>query len=303
VMVLSAGPDVFRVGVYERATGPRHSDQPPSFVEVADAFERLTGEDIHHAEPLWVSWFTDSSKQAGSYRSGRVFLAGDAAHVHLPIGAQGMSGGIGDAVNLGWKLAAAVHGHAAPGLLDSYHAERQPVGARVIANTLAQRILYLSGAEIEPVRELFAELLGYQAVQRHLVGMVTGQDIRYDLGYPADEHPLLGRRLRNQEFIIPGTSKGSLYQLLQAGRTVLLNLAWDKNITEQAEPWQDVVDLVKPTVVGPCALAEVDAVLVRPDGYVAWVSPRGGGAAGLTEALSHWYVEPARKPVLEQQAS
>ncbi|HEU5271368.1 MAG TPA: FAD-dependent monooxygenase [Jatrophihabitans sp.] len=308
VMVLPAGPDVFRVGVYERTTGPRHSDQPPSFAEVADAFERLTGEDIHHAEPLWVSWFTDSSKQAGSYRNDRVFLAGDAVHVHLPIGAQGMSGGIGDAVNLGWKLAAAIHGHAAPRLLDSYHAERQPVGARVITNTLAQRILYLSGEEIEPVRELFTELLEFPAVQRHLAGMVTGQDIRYDYGYSAgqeDPHPLLGRRLRNQEFIIPGTSKGSLYQLLQSGRMVLLNLAWDKNIQDAAEPWQQLVDVVKPTVPGPCVLAGVDAVLVRPDGYVAWVSSRGGGPVGLTEALAHWYAEPAEnsQPALAQQAS
>jgi bifunctional hydroxylase/dehydrase len=300
VMVLPAGPDVFRVGVYERATGPRHSDQPPSFAEVADAFERLTGEDIHDAEPLWVSWFTDASKQATSYRSGRVFLAGDAAHVHLPIGAQGMSGGIGDAVNLGWKLAAAVHGHAAPGLLDTYHAERHPVAARVITNTLAQRILYLTGAEIEPVRELFSELLAYPAVQRHLVGMVTGQDIHYDSAGP-DQHPLVGRRLRDQEFIIPGASKASLYQQLHAGRPVLVNLAYDKDISAAAEPWRDVVDLVKATVPGPCVLSAVDAVLVRPDGYVAWATPRGGGPAGLAEALGHWFVQGA--PELEQQAS
>lgn len=300
VMVLPAGPDVFRVGVYERSTGPRHSDSPPSFQEVAAAFQRLTGEDISDAEPLWVSWFTDASKQAANYRSGRVFLAGDAAHVHLPIGAQGMSGGIGDAVNLGWKLAAALHGHAAPDLLDTYDAERRPVGARVITNTLAQRILYLTGEEIEPVRELFTELLEYPAVQRHLVGMITGQDIDY--GRPAeDQHPLVGRRLRDQEFIIPGASKASLCQQLHAGRTVLINLAYDKDISAAAEPWRDVVDVIKATVPGPCVLSAVDAVLVRPDGYVAWATPRGGGPAGLVEALGHWYLQPAEQ--LEQQAS
>jgi bifunctional hydroxylase/dehydrase len=301
VMVLPAGPDVFRVGVYERKTGPRHSDQPPSFGEVADAFERLTGEDIHDAEPLWVSWFTDSSKQAADYRKGRIFLAGDAAHVHLPIGAQGMSGGIGDAVNLGWKLAAAIQGRAAPGLLDSYHAERQPVGARVITNTLAQRILYLSGEEIEPLRDLFTELLTYPAVQRHLAGMVTGQDIRYDLG-DQDQHPLIGRRLRDQELIFWRGGKGMLFQKLHTGRAVLLDQTGNQDIRKAAEHWQDVVDVLGATVPGPCALAGLDAVLVRPDGYVAWVSTDDAGATGLAEALVRWFGRPSSS-AYQQQAS
>src|SRR5262249_51211668 len=143
VMVLPLGPGAQRVVVYEHRTGLRGTSQPPTFAEIAAAFDRLTGEDIRGGRPLWVSWFTDLSRQASQYRRGRVLLAGDAAHVHLPIGGQGMSAGVQDAVNLGWKLAAVLRGNAPEGLLDTYHSERHPVGARVVMNTLAQRRLYL----------------------------------------------------------------------------------------------------------------------------------------------------------------
>lgn len=140
---------------------------------MASAFQRVTGEDISGTTPLWTSYFTDASRQAATYRQGRVFLAGDAAHIHLPIGAQGISAAVGDVVNLGWKFAAPIKGHAPEGLLDTYHAERHPVGARIVTNTLVQRTLYLGGPEAQPLRDLFAELVQIEEVRRHLVGLVS----------------------------------------------------------------------------------------------------------------------------------
>ncbi len=290
VMVLPMGPHVNRVVVYERAAGLRHSQEPPSFTEVADAWERLTGEDIHGGEPLWVSWFTDSSRQASEYRRGRIFVAGDAAHVHMPIGGQGMSAGVQDAVNLGWKLAAEIRGHAPPELLDTYHSERHPVGARVLTNTLAQRILYLSGDEMEPMRDVFAELLAYPDVQRHLVGMVTGLDIRYEAG--TDDHPLTGRRVPNVELVgeegTPG--KTSVFARLHTGRGVLFDLTGDAGTRDAAKPWADRVDVV--TAAPHSAGTPFDgaaAVLVRPDGYVAWAGTAEEGAEALPAALARWF--------------
>jgi bifunctional hydroxylase/dehydrase len=171
----------------------------------------------------------------------------------------------------------------------------------VITNTLAQRILYLSGEEIEPLRDLFTELLTYPAVQRHLAGMVTGQDIRYDLG-DQDQHPLIGRRLRDQELIFWRGGKGMLFQKLHTGRAVLLDQTGNQDIRNAAEHWQDVVDVLGATVPGPCALAGLDAVLVRPDGYVAWVSTDDAGATGLAEALVRWFGRPSTI-AHQQQAS
>jgi bifunctional hydroxylase/dehydrase len=288
VMVLPLGPHAQRVAVYERRAGIRPVQETPSFADVADAFERLTGEDIHGGQPFWVSWFTDSSRQAAEYRRGRVLLAGDAAHIHMPIGAQGMSAGVQDAVNLGWKLAAEIRGHAPSGLLDTYHGERHPVAARIVANTLAQRILYLSGEEMEPLREVLAELMADDEVQRHLVGMVTGLDIRHDVG-PGD-HPLLGRRLPNQELAVGG-EKTTTYELLHRGRGVLLDLAGDPEARKAAAGWADRVDTV--TAARHDCRTPLDGLLVRPDGYVAWVSPGGAGAEDLTAALTRWFGRPA----------
>lgn len=295
VMVFPMGPHLSRVVVYERAAGLRGSQEPPTFTEVADAWQRLTGEDIHGGKPVWVSWFTDSSRQASEYRRGRVLLAGDAAHVHLPIGGQGMSAGVQDAVNLGWKLAAEVHGHAPAGLLDTYHSERHPVGARVIMNTLAQRLLYLRGDEMQSLREVFGELLSYEEVQRHLVGMVTGLDIQYDVG-PGD-HPLLGRRVPNQELVgeFGQSGKSSVFEQLHAARGVLLDLEDDAGLRAAAAPWADQLNLVTATchASGPSApLDGVGAMFVRPDGYAAWIRAAGTGADGLADVLTRWYGPP-----------
>src|SRR5262249_23282684 len=149
-MVMSAplGDGVDRIIVCERGTPPQRGDEPPTFTEIADAWERLTGEDIHGGTPLWVSSFGDATRPVTSYRSGSVLIAGAAAHVHLPAGGQGLSVSVQDTMNLGWKLAATVRGWAPDGLLDTYHGERHPVGARLLTNTQAQGLLYLSGAEV-----------------------------------------------------------------------------------------------------------------------------------------------------------
>lgn len=291
VMVRPMGPEVTRVVLYERGTTPRNSQEPPGFTDVADAWERLTGEDIHGATPVWTSWFTDSSRQAEQYRRGRVFLLGDAAHVHLPIGGQGMSAGVQDAVNLGWKLAGALNGWAPEALLGTYHNERHPAGARVLVNTLAQRILYLSGDEMDPMREVLTELLQYEEVQRVLAGMVAGLDIRHDVG--DGDHPLLGRRLPDTELTGGFGPSGSTtaFELLHAGRGVVLDLADDEEVRAAASPWSDRIDVVTATVPRPGQLDGARGVLVRPDGYVAWVGTSDSGP-GLTDALARWFGQP-----------
>ncbi|UJV47273.1 FAD-dependent monooxygenase [Streptomyces sp. AMCC400023] len=284
IMVMPLGPDRCRVIYYDATEPLRTADGPITFEEVAEAFKRLSGEDISGATPLWVSSTTDVSRQAAQYRKGRAFLAGDAAHIHLPIGAQGMSAGVQDAVNLGWKLALEIKGQAPEGLLDTYHSERHPVGARILANTLAQRSLYLGGDDMEPMREVFSELVrAHPSVQRHLVGMVTGLDIRHDVG--GADHPLLGRRLPERELVVGG-EKVSSTTLLHAGRPVLLELGGDHGLARAAVGWQDRVDVVD--VEFDCDVP-VDGILVRPDGYVAWVGPVGTGADGLTDALTRWF--------------
>ena len=290
VMVLPLGPDRSRVIYYDRAQPLRTTPGPITFEEVAEAFQRLSGEDISGATPLWVSSTTDVSRQAARYRNGRVFVAGDAAHIHLPIGAQGMSAGIQDAVNLGWKLALDIKGHAPEGLLDTYHAERHPVGARILANTLAQRTLYLGGDEVGPLRQVFTELVRHEEVQRHLVGMVTGLDIRHDVG--GDGHPLLGRRLADRQVTRDGV-KQSVLTLLESGRGLLLDLADSAELRAAARGWSDRVTTV--TVQGVEDEDGPAAVLVRPDGYVAWVGgPDDGPGAHtsgmpLTDALGRWF--------------
>ncbi|SDO12538.1 FAD-dependent monooxygenase [Actinacidiphila guanduensis] len=285
VVVLPLGPEAIRVVVFERGAGVRPTQEPPTFEEVADAFQRVTGEDIHAARPLWTSYFTDASRHAADYRKGRVFLAGDAAHIHLPIGAQGISAGVGDVVNLGWKLAAALKGYAPAGLLDTYGSERQPVGAGIVANTLVQRSLYLGGPEMQALRDVFADLITLEQVQRRLVGAVTGLDIVYDAG---EGHPLLGRRLPEQDLVV-ADAKTTTFELLTPGRPILLDLHDNAQLRATAAAWSDRVDTVTATRPDPDAPAA--SLLVRPDGYLAWVSP-DGSPDGLSEALTRWFGAP-----------
>lgn len=283
------GDGIDRIIVCERGTPPAQRSAPPPFAEVADAWQRLTGDDIHDATALWTGSFSDSARQATEYRRGRVLLAGDAAHVHLPAGGQGLNVGVQDAVNLGWKLGAVVRGRAPARLLDSYHAERHPVGARVLMNTQAQGLIYLGGVEVEPLREVMAELMRFDEVNRHLVGMVSGLEIRYDVGQ--GDHPLVGRRLPPRDLIL-ATDKTTTASLLRSAKGVLLDLADDAGLRRAAAGWADRVDIVTAPIHAPVAgdpLAAEDAVLVRPDGYVAWAATAG---MALSTALHQWFGDP-----------
>jgi bifunctional hydroxylase/dehydrase len=287
VMAAPLRPGVDRIIVCEHGAEPVEQDGEPSFAEVADAWQRITGEDIHGADTEWVSSFTDATRQVTEYRRGRILLAGDAAHIHLPAGGQGMSTGLLDAVNLGWKLAGAVAGWAPPGLLDSYHGERHPAGARLLMNTRAQGMIFLGGEEAQPLRELLGELIGYDAVKQHLAGIVSGLDIRYEVG--GGDHPLLGRRI--PPIVLRGGEwRTSTTELLHPAQGVLLDIADDAAVRDIAAGWKDRVATA--TVVpadAEEALAGQAAVLVRPDGYVAWV---GSDPAELSAALHRWFGAP-----------
>jgi bifunctional hydroxylase/dehydrase len=291
VMAMPLGDGTDRIVVCERGAPPRRRAEPPSFTEVADAWQRLTGEDIHGGDPLWVSAFGDASRQVTRYRQGRVLLAGDAAHVHLPAGGQGMNVSIQDSANLGWKLAAVVGGRAPQTLLDTYHDERYPVGRRLLRNTRAQGMLFLGDESVEPLREVFRELTAYDEVTRHLVGIVSGLEVRYDMG--AGGHPLLGRRMPHHELVGAG-GKTSTTELLRRARGVLLDLRVDPDpdLGRAAAGHRDRVDVVRGQPhAAAAALRGTGAVLLRPDGYVAWTDPDGGD---LPTALDRWFGPPRR---------
>jgi len=249
------------------------------------------GTDFGIHDPTWITRFTDTTRQAATYRKGRVLLAGDAAHVHSPVGGQGLNIGVQDAVNLGWKLAQVVHETAPEALLDTYHAERHPVAARVLRTTMAQVALMRPDDRIEALRDTVAELLGMDEPRKRFAAMMSGLDVHYDLG---DGHPLLGRRMPDLDLV---TADGPLrvFTLLHEARPVLLNL--DQPDGFDIAPWADRVRLVDATYVGPWELpalgpvAAPSAVLIRPDGYVAWVGDRT--QVGLADALTTWFGPPS----------
>jgi bifunctional hydroxylase/dehydrase len=282
------GDGVDRVVVCERDTPPQRRTGPPEFSEVAAGWQRLTGEDISHGEALWVSAFGDATRLATEYRRGRVLLAGDAAHVHLPAGGLGMNTGIQDAFNLGWKLGAVVTGRAPGTLLDTYHDERHAVGTRLLSNTRAQGLLFLGGTEMAPLREVLGELTGYEAVHRHLAGLVSGLEIRYPVG--PGEHPLLGLRMPDLELAVE-TGPTTVFPLLRGARGLLLDLADDRSVRQRARPWADRVEVVTAKPAADSSFPRADAVLVRPDGHVAWASP--GAREELAAALDRWFGPPA----------
>ncbi|MFJ6937470.1 SDR family oxidoreductase [Streptomyces sp. NPDC101132] len=280
------GDGVTRVMVHEFGRAARERSAEPAFAEIAEAWRNVTGEDITAGTPLWVNAFGDASRHAGRYRDRRVLLAGDAAHQQMPIGGQALNLGLQDAVNLGWKLAATVLGRAAPGLLDSYHHERHEVGRRVLGNISAQARLLLGGPEVESLRSVFGELIGYERVRAHLAGMISGLDIRYGAGPGA--HPLTGARLPYAE-LAGAAAPGTVLGPLRAGRGVLLVFPGPgaAALAGAAGSWSGALD----TVTVPAApeggdLVGVPALLVRPDGYVAWA---GGDPAGLAAALDRLF--------------
>ena len=251
------------------------------------------GTDYGVHSPTWISRFTDMTRQAAQYRRGRVLLAGDAAHVHSPIGGQGLSTGVQDAVNLGWKLAQVITGTAPDSLLDSYHNERHPVGARVLKTTMAQVALHREDPRSAAAREIVSDLLTLDEPRKRIAGLMSGLDIRYDLG---PGHPLLGRRMPDLEVMTAGRPR-HVFSLLHSAEPVLLDLGGSTAI--DIAPWSDRIQHVHALYTGKWELpvlgevAAPAAVLIRPDGYVAWVSE--GNSEGLSEALTTWFGIPVKR--------
>jgi 3-(3-hydroxy-phenyl)propionate hydroxylase len=278
----------YRVIVRE---GPGRPAGEPTLEVLSHALTAVWGTDFGVHSPTWISRFSDMTRQAASYRKGRVLLAGDAAHVHSPVGGQGLNIGLQDAVNLGWKLARVVSGTSPDSLLDTYHAERHPVGARVLRTTMAATVLTRSDDRIDALRDTMTELLAMDEPRRRFAGMISGLDIHYDLGAG---HPLLGRRMPDLD-VVAADGPQRVFTLLHRARPVLLNLGAPGSLA--IDGWADQVRLVDAAYGGLWELPVLGvvtppgAVLIRPDGYVAWAGD--GGAAGLRDALAAWFGPPA----------
>lgn len=276
-----------RVMVTEAQLGPATE---PSLGELSEAIATVFGTDYGIHSPTWITRFTDAARQAAAYRDGRILLVGDAAHVHHPIGGQGLNTGVQDAVNLGWKLAQVVNKISPDDLLDSYHAERHPVAARVLQNAMAQLELLRPGDRIKALHDNVSELLGMEEPRRRFGAMMSGLGIHYDLG---EGHPLLGRRMPDLD-VSSADGLVRVYTLLHDARPVLLDLGEPGGI--DIAPWYDRVKLVDVKYVGDWDLPlfgvvrAPTAVLIRPDGYVAWVGEQSQD--GLTDALTTWCGPP-----------
>jgi 3-(3-hydroxy-phenyl)propionate hydroxylase len=263
----------------------------PTLRDLSKALIAAYGTDYGIHSPTWISRFTDMARQAASYRKGRVLLAGDAAHVHYPTGGQGLNIGVQDAVNLGWKLAQVVKQTSPESLLDSYHTERHPVAASVLHNTLAQVALLRTDDRTNALRDIMSDLLRMDEPRKRVAAMMSGLDIHYDLG---EGHPLLGRRMPDLDLV---TVNGPLrvFTLLHDARPLLLNLGEPGGF--DITPWADRVQLFDASYVGPWELPVIGAVpaptavLVRPDGHLAWV--RNKTQLGLAEALTIWFGPPS----------
>src|SRR5438128_1068046 len=258
--------------------------------DLSEAPIAVYGTDYGIHSPTWISRFTDMTRQAASYRDRRVLLAGDAAHVHYPVGGQGLQIGVQDAVNLGWKLAQVVKETSPESLLDTYHAERHPVAARVLRNTMAQTALLRPDERIEALHDTMSELLSMEGPRKRFAAMMSGLDIHYDLG---EGHPLLGRRMPDLDLV---TAAGPLrvFPLLHDARPALLNLGEPGGF--DITPWADRVQLIDAKSAGrgelPAlgAVTAPTAVLIRPDGYVAWVGEET--QLGPADALTTWFGPP-----------
>ena len=277
-----------RVMITEQQVGRKTE---PTLRDLSDALIAVYGSDFGVHSPTWISRFTDMARQAASYRKGRVLLAGDAAHVHYPAGGQGLNIGVQDAVNLGWKLAQVVKRTSSESLLDTYHAERHPVAALALRNTMAQVALLRTDDRANALREIMSTLLGMDEPRKRIAGMMSGLDVHYDLG---EGHPQLGRRMPDLDLV---TASGPLrvFSLLHRARPVLINLGAPGGF--DITPWANRVQSVDAKYEGTLELPVLGAVttpaavLVRPDGYVAWVGDRT--QSGLVDALTTWFGLPA----------
>ena len=263
----------------------------PTLADLSKALIAVYGTDYGIHSPTWISRFTDATRQAEAYRKGRVLVAGDAAHIHPPDGGQGLQTGVQDAMNLGWKLAQVVKRASPERLLDTYHAERHPVGARVLRNAMAAVALRREDERIRALRDTMAELLGMEEPRKRFAAMLSGLDIHYDLG---DGHPLLGRRMPDLDLdTVNGPRR--VFTLLHDARPVLLNLGEPGGFN--IAPWADRVQSIDAKYVGALELPAIGtvaapmAVLIRPDGYVAWVGALT--QLGLADALTNWFGPPA----------
>jgi len=283
---LEDGP--VRVLVTEQRVG---ATGEPTLRDLSEALIAVYGTDYGIHSPISISRFTDMTRQAASYRKGRVLLAGDAAHVHAPDGGQGLQTGVQDAVNLGWKLAQVVKRTSPESLLDTYHAERHPVAARVLRNTMASVALRREDERTKALRDTISELLGMEQPRKRFGAMMSGLDIHYDLG---EGHPLLGRRMPDLDLV---TAAGPLrvFTLLHEARPVLLNLGEPGGF--DITPWADRVQAIDAKCPGPWELPALGtvtaptAVLIRPDGHVAWLGDRTW--LGLVDTLTTWFGPPA----------
>ncbi|WSQ09442.1 FAD-dependent monooxygenase [Streptomyces sp. NBC_01231] len=290
--VLVYGLGVNRLATLEFDGSPEDIDGPLTTAELRESVRRVSGADVPITAMTAGGYFTDHAQQASTYRMGRVLLAGDAAHVHAPFGGQGLNVGVVDAANLGWKLAAEVLGHAPSGLLDTYSAERHPVGARLLHNTRAQTALMRPDPHSTALRELFSDLMDLPEVDRFLGRMLAGFDIRYELG---DRDPLVGTLLPNLPLIVRSDGPGgTVADVMPTARGLLIDLAERSEVGGAATGWADRVDLATARREPDGDLDDVEALLSRPDGCVAWVLRKGSpfDPRDLTAALERWFGAP-----------
>ena len=260
------GAGVHRVVSHEPYPDGFDRDAPMTVDELRDSVRRTTGQDLVVGRVHWLTRFTDASRQAARYRSGRVLVAGDAAHVHLPAGGPGINTGLLDAVNLGWKLAATVQGWAPPGLLDTYHDERHPEGERVLLSTRAQTAIGGEGQHVPALREVLGRLFRHEAARREVLNLMHGLDARY-----GDGDGLVGRWMPELAL-----TTGRAAELLRTPKAVLLDF---DGVSDAVGGWRDRVRVV----AAGCDRPPAPGLLIRPDGHVAWA-----GGEGLRDALSAW---------------
>lgn len=289
--IVPMGSAIYRVAAIEWDQGPIDRNAPMDLSELQAAIRRVIGLDLPMSDPVWLSRPTDSSRLVERYFDGRVFLAGDAAHVHWAYAGKGMQTGLQDAGNLGWKLAAQIHGWAPRDLLATYNSERRPVGQRLMTFTRAQEALARPGEHVTALRELFGRLLAREQIFRTIAEEITDVDICYEMGgNGAVRHPLLGKWAPNLELQLEHGTTG-IAKLMCAGKGVLVDLSHRSALRSVVDRWAGRVEAISARCSeGP---GDLDAILVRPDGYVAWVagSSHGDNESGetLRTALEKWF--------------
>ncbi len=282
--LIPLGEGLHRVVVVEPYPRDLDRDAAMTLEELQAAVRRVNGRELPIRQVRWLSRYTDASRQAARYRSGRILLAGDAAHIHLPAGGPGLNTGLQDAFNLGWKLAAEIRGWAPPGLLDSYHTERFPEGERVLLHTRAQSALlgHDDDGRVAALRNVLGRMLTHEQTLRDLVGRMYAMSTRYDMRVP-EPHPLTGRWMPNLTLTTP-TGTVSVADLMRPARPVLLDLTTTGQLADTAAGLPDRIT----TLVADCPNPPAPAILVRPDGYVAWAGAPTHDARGLRIALAEW---------------